>query len=243
MSDSYNATFAAKWPEDVAQRGFVPVPKCLITCMGELGLTPQEVAVLCNIIERCWFVGEKSWQKVDTIATNIGRKNSATRAITKSLDMKHKRFIDKEQRYNTSNLYDPSPTGQRISEHLPSCKYYIAEKLKAGSQESSGQDSQNTSDYLEPELFRTNYIKPNNISRSSKNYDSLNSLKSKKTQGKCLVSDDGNHEWNEYSTDKRISDEEDAIYFYFVCIHCGKQFHKKNEYPWNAEYPVYHIDE
>jgi predicted transcriptional regulator len=156
-SKRLDGVFAAKWPEEVAQVGFAPIPKCLVTCMGELGLKPQEAAVLCNIIERCWFAGEKSWKKVGTIAEDIGRCSSTITNITASLA--EKGFIDKEQRYNTSNLYDPSKTGQRIQEHLPKCRYYGARKLEADNQKSSGLDHQNTSDYIEPELLRTNNIK------------------------------------------------------------------------------------
>lgn len=170
-NDRLNATFAAKWTEEVAQRGFVPIHKCLVTCMGDLGLKPQEVGVLGNIIEKCWFVGEKSWKKVDTMATDIGRCNSTIRAITKSLE--EKRFIVKEHRFNTSNLYDPTPTGQRIQEHLPSCRYYSAEKLKAGGQNTSVQVSQNTSDYIEPELLRTNNIQLNKVQDTFSNLPNI----------------------------------------------------------------------
>ncbi len=152
-----DALFAAKWPEDVAQRGFVPVPKCLITCMGDLGLSPQEVSVLINIIERCWFAGDKAWPSVDYLATNIGRGNSTTRGITSSLAKKG--FLDKEQRYNTSSLYDLEPLAKKLEEHMKHCRH-SARKLAPDSQIPSGQDRQNLSDYIEPELIRTTYIQP-----------------------------------------------------------------------------------
>jgi hypothetical protein len=155
-----NTLFAAKWPEDVAQRGFAPTPKCLITCMGDLKLKPQELAVLLNIIERCWKAGDKAWPSIDYIAKNIGRKDSATRVITNSLAKK--KFMDKEQRYNTTDLYDLEPLARKLDEHMKQCRH-TARKLDMDSHKSSSLDSLNTGDYLEPELTRTNNIKLNEV--------------------------------------------------------------------------------
>lgn len=115
--DVDKSRFAAKWPGNVDQRGFVPVPKCLITCMADLELKPQEAVVLFNIIERCWKAGDKAWPSINYFPVNMGRKNSAIRDITKSLSGKS--FITKEQRYNTTNLYSLAPTAQKLAIHMP----------------------------------------------------------------------------------------------------------------------------
>jgi hypothetical protein len=238
------ASFEAKWPEDVAQRGFVPVPKCLITCAGELRISPQEQSALLVILEKCWFAGDVSWQKVDTIAASIGRSNSTTRAILTKVAKK--RLMNKTQRYNTSNLYDLTALGQRLSEHMPNC-IHLAKNKHSHSQKTSSLDSQKLSDYIEPLLLKTNNIKPNNIRRSiikNNTNDTVSVINDiKQAQYKCRGNFGGQHEWREYSVDKHLINGDDAIYFYFICINCNMQFHAKDKSPWNAIYPEYHFDE
>ena len=89
----------------------------------ELNITPNELAVLINIIDRCWNAGDKAFPSVKTLARNIGKSESTVRTITKSLAKKG--FITKEQRYNSSNLYGLEPLAKKLDDHLVfHCKYF-----------------------------------------------------------------------------------------------------------------------
>lgn len=227
MEDSYKASFAAKWPEDVASRGFAPIPKCLITCMSDLGLKAQEAAVLFNIIERCWKAGDKAWPSVDYLATNIGRKDSATRAITSRLAKKG--FLGKEQRFNNTNLYDLEPLAKKLAAHISKCRH-TARKSEGYSQKSDGRDSQKTSDYIEP-VTRNLEVQPNYSQHFINEDDDLRDFKGNK------LDETHKHEWREFEVDKQRG-EESFTRYYFTCEHCGLQYHKDGEKPWPAEYPL-----
>ncbi|HVV66781.1 MAG TPA: hypothetical protein VHB72_01765 [Candidatus Saccharimonadales bacterium] len=246
MKDNYAATFAAKWPEDVANRGFAPIPKCLITCMNDLDLKPQEAAVLFNIIEKCWKAGDVAWQKVDTLATNIGRKNSATREITKSLAGKG--FITKTQHFNTSNTYSLEPLAGKLATHMKECRYTAGNsegyRRKSGSPDSRKPDSHDRQkagdyiepDYVEPELNRNPDIEFINNSRSFNN-EADDELFSDDNYRICSANPlDDRHEWREFEVEK-YKDEQLIISYYFTCIHCEAQYHKDGERPWPAKYP------
>lgn len=230
MKDNFAAKFAAKWPEEVANRGFVPVPKCLITCMVELKLKPQEAVALFNIIERCWKAGDKAWPSVNTIGKNIGKGNSTTRGILTSLE--EKGFISKEQRFNDTNLYDLEPAAEKLAAHMKDCRH-TARKQEGYRQKSSGRDSQDTSDYIEPNLNRNIEVEPL-YSHSSINVADNRS----DNHSKCTHNPTGSrHEWREFEVEKHKGEEAFTRY-YFTCAYCGKQFHKDRERPWQAEYPL-----
>lgn len=232
MKDKESAAFRAKWREEnVVRRGFTCVPKCLITCMGELGLKLQEAAVLLNIVEHCWYEGEKAWPAVNSIARNIGRKNSSTRVSLASLERKG--FITKEQRFNDTNLYGLQPCIEKLAEHMKTCRH-TAGKTNGYRQNSGGEDSQETSDYIDSHLNRNTNI---NTSIYSQSVINDHSDQTSNSFGKCFVG--GRHRWREFEKERT-----DGIYFYFICINegCGKQFHKKNEKPWPVEYPHINSD-
>ena len=117
--------FEDKWSIDVVNRGYVQLQKCLYTCMSkqELNITPNELAVLINIIDRCWNAGDKAFPSVKTLARNIGKSESTVKTLTKSL--KKKGFISKEPRYNNSTLYGLEPLAEKLDDHLVfHCKYF-----------------------------------------------------------------------------------------------------------------------
>jgi hypothetical protein len=232
MKDSYKAKFAAKWSEGVASRGFAPIPKCLITCMGDLGLKPQEAAVLFNIIERCWKAGDKAWPSVDYLATNVGRKNSATRDVTRSLVKKG--FIDKEQRWNTSNLYGLEPLAKKLDEHMKHCRH-TARKSEGYRRKSDSRDSQKSSDYLELALNRSNDL-DSFFSQHFINEGTDQSDYGDNTANSNL-GETHKHNWREFEVEK-YKGEEPFTRYYFTCRDCGKQYHKDGEKPWPAEYPL-----
>ncbi len=159
MGDNYAARFAAKWPEDVAQRGFAPVPKCIVTCAGDLGLKPLEVLVLCNVVEKCWKKGERAFFGVEYIATNIGRGKSTVIETTNSLVKKG--FITKTPRFNKTNLYSLEPCQARLDEHLQCCRRWgKSRNLEEYVQKAGATNIQKTDTYIEAEIIRTNELDP-----------------------------------------------------------------------------------
>lgn len=222
MRDVTKATFKAKWQDDdIVKRGFVCVPKCLFTCMGELGLKPQEAVLLINIIEKCWYEGDKAWPSVDYLAKNIGRKNSATRESLKSLAVKG--FISKEQRFNSSNLYGLVPCIEKLIQHTRACRH-IAGNPPATSWKSGGGDSRKSSGYINSNLNRTTNVETNNIRHRAKGDDAV-SLNARYKKATCPETG-GYHEWEEFEVDRGGN-----TYYYKRCEYCGVAFHKKDEPP------------
>jgi hypothetical protein len=236
MDNNYTATFAAKWPEGVASRGFAPIPKCLITCMSDLGLKAQEAVVLFNIIERCWKAGDKAWPSVGYLATNIGRKDSATRAITSSLAKKG--FLSKEQRYNDTNLYDLEPLAEKLAVHMSRCRH-TAKKSEGYSQKSGGRDSQKTSDYIEP-VTKTNLdpLYSHIVTNNNDDDTDIEIINRKNILHPCET-DSGRfkHDWDEpFDSYKGLNNlGEQVIWRYRKCKRCVEMFHTKanpKDYRW-----------
>jgi predicted transcriptional regulator len=244
LEDSYLSRFAARWPEEVAQRGFVPVPKCLITCADDLDLKPQEAIVLYNIIEKCWKAGDKAWPSVDYIAKNIGRSNSSTREILKSLS--DKRFITKEQRFNTTNLYGLEPTAQKLAKHMKDCRHTVR-KQEGYRQKSSSRDSQKTSDYIETELIRNTEVETysqhvNSNDTDETSYSFIEDSTRNKSKHPCMTSKGIKHDWDEgFKTIKPVNKNgEEVIWEYHACNRCGDKNHTKVPFDEKIRYDLYH---
>jgi hypothetical protein len=227
MEEGDSSSFAAKYPKEVSERGYVQIPKCLITCMAELDLKPQEAVVLFNIMEKCWQAGSVSWQKVDTMAANVGRKNSATRVITKSLA--DKGFITKTQRYDSSNLYGLEPLGDKLAEHLEHCRH-IAGNPTERSLKSDSRGRQKSSDYIEPVLTKTNNLDPfySQVVKGNNTDERDNVSKIDKTKHPCMTSNGIKHEWETFDVEKpENKNGEEVMLRYWQCIHCDDKFHQK----------------
>jgi hypothetical protein len=236
MEDKHSSQFAAKWPEDVVSRGYAPIPKCLITCMSDLDLKAQEAVVLFNIIEKCWKAGDKAWPSVGYLATNVGRKDSATRAITSSLAKKG--FLGKEQRYNDTNLYDLEPLAKKLALHMSKCRH-TAKKSEGFSQKSGGRDSQKTSDYIEP-VIKTN-LDPLYSHIVNNDDDPDIEIISRKNILHPCETDSGvfKHDWDEpFDVYKGLNKSgEQVIWRYRECKRCQDKFHTKanpKNYRWEA---------
>lgn len=229
MAESYKNRFAAKWPEEVAQRGFAPIPKCLITCMSDLGIKPQEAAVLFNIIERCWKAGDKAWPGVDYLAKNIGRKETATKEITGSLAKKG--LIGKQQRFNKTNLYDLEPLAKKLAAHMPECRYAVGNPNN-DSRKPGPLDSRNSVHYIEP-LTRKHDIEPLINSQHFINEDT----DQPHLEGNEDLAKTHKHMWREFELEK-FKGEEPFTRYYFACKQCGLQYHNDGKKPWKAEYPL-----
>lgn len=237
MSESKDATFAAKWRHaSVVGRGFACVPKCLFTCMGELNLKSQEAMILINIIEKCWHDGDKAWPSVEYLAKNTGRKNSATRDSLRSLAKKG--FINKEQRFNTSNLYDLEPCINMLAEHVKDCRH-LARKPAVSIRKTGGVDSRKSGDYLEAEIINNeadpfySHIVDNNDD------DSGIEIISKKNLLHPCETDGGvyKHDWDEpFDRYKGMRESgEEVILRYWKCKRCQEMFHAKanpKDYRW-----------
>lgn len=239
MEDKTKSKFNTKWGKDVGKRGFAPVPKCLITCMPQLGLKPREAAVLFNIIEKCWKAGDKAWPSVDYFSINIGRSNSSTREITRSLA--DKGFITKEQRWNTTNLYGLEPLTEKLEAHLKECRH-TARKPEWDSRKTGSRDSQKPSDYLESGLSRNNEVDPLYSHIVNNNDDDLDiEIINRKSILHPCETDSGvfKHVWDEpFDVYKGLNKlGEQVIWRYRECRRCQDKFHTKanpNDYRWEA---------
>jgi len=240
-SDKTKARFAAKWPEDVAQRGFVPVPRCLVTCIGRLGLKPVEALVLNLILEKCWKEGEVSFQSISNMGLSLCRGESTIKSATKGLE--EKKFIQKTRNFNRTSYYDLKPAGKILNEHQKHCiwlKPNSARKPTPNRQEIDYPFSQETNSYIEPDNLEP--LNKNNInSRTSNNggYDhrvlegeiiGLDRLKISDNKSLCL-STGGRHIWRSYEQVRTKQDGTEVIYYYVHCINCFEQYHKKGEPP------------
>jgi DNA-binding MarR family transcriptional regulator len=231
--DRTKSKFADKWPDEkVTKRGFAAVPKCLITCMAELGLKPQEASVLLIIVEKCWVAGDKAWPSVNYISTAIGRKPSATRAITKSLAVKE--FITKEQRYyNKSNLYGLELTAHKLAKHMLVCTKF-AKYLARDSQKTGGHDSQESSDYIETSLRRNTYVETNKYSHDFIKNE-VGDQSSTSAYASCPAMQGYRHRWYQFEKRPDNSEKDEDIIYYLTCINnCGAQYHKKGKPPFNV---------
>ncbi|HTB48613.1 MAG TPA: helix-turn-helix domain-containing protein [Verrucomicrobiae bacterium] len=226
MRDRLEATFTAKWREEsIVKRGFACVPKCLFTCMGELALKPQEAMLLINIIEKCWYEGDKAWPSVDYLAKNTGRKNSATRDSLRGLAKKG--FISKEQRFNSSNLYGLEPCVQKLADHMLTCRHIAGSPLSIH-RKSDGAGSRKTNDYIEAELIKPNDVRPNILRHHTKGDNEL-SLNVKNKRATCPATGD-NHEWDDFEVERGTS-----TYYYKRCEYCDMTFSKKDKPPFGED--------
>lgn len=225
--------FKAKWPGDVGDRGFAAIPKCILTCPKELGLSPLEVLVLANIIEKCWKPGEKAWFSIAHIVENTGRGPSTIKKTTASLEKKG--YITKERQYYSTTLYDPTPAQKKLAEHLPHCKRWARNSAK-DSQDTGSVDSQETGSYIEAEITRNNYLDINSQTSTNGGRDKTKIIIEGDLLAPCPATLK-RHEWEDFNTDGKGKDGRQVTYYYRFCINCGMQFHKKGEPPWPGYYP------
>jgi len=235
-SDKTKAKFTAKWPENVAQRGFVPVPRCLVTCIGQLGLKPVEALVLNLILEKCWKEGEVSFQSISNMGLSLCRGGSTIKSATKGLE--EKKFIQKTRNFNRTSYYDPKPAGKILNEHQKHCiwlKPNSARKPTPNRQEIDYPFSQESNSYIEPDNLEP--LNKNNInSRTSNNENSNRSVVEGDILAICSKTHN-RHIWTDFELESEDKNNKSVIIYYRRCVNCGMEFHKKGTPPWPGYYP------
>lgn len=86
-SQPQQARPAEKWGI-AATPGWQPLPDVLLHNQAKLGLSPTDMLVLVNVLSHWWYVEEKPFPRVTTIAK---RMNVTTRTVQRSLQ----KIIDK----------------------------------------------------------------------------------------------------------------------------------------------------
>lgn len=113
--------FTGKWGARVANKGFVQLPNCLMFCKNHLHLTDAEFTVLAYLLTRQFTPRSKPYMSVKTLASHIGKGESATRDNLRKLEQKG--FIVREARKSDTNRYDLSGLVKKLNQHLPQCTH------------------------------------------------------------------------------------------------------------------------
>jgi DNA-binding MarR family transcriptional regulator len=217
----------------MTKRGFTAVPKCLITCAGELKLRPQEAMVLFNIIERYWYANDDIYPRIKTIAQELGMGSSTVRGHIKSLERKG--LLKTTQRFNTSSLYELRPLMDKLSAHLENCPKMHpemrGERIPSSPlrSKSSAQERSDSSVYIE----NYNYLETNkDIEDDNMDSQRFTSEDDDDTAlggyAAYMLDDDGHcfkHDWETWDTIKKNRDGDDVYIRYKTCNKCGGKIH------------------
>lgn len=100
-----------KWPAAVMERGFSSVPSILLWGQAKLGLTPEELNVLLQLVSHWWSEGNDPHPSKETIARRMGKNARTIQRHLTSLETKG--FIRREARFKLhkgqdTNAYDLS---------------------------------------------------------------------------------------------------------------------------------------
>jgi hypothetical protein len=100
-----------KWTAQVMSLGFTPLPSLLLRAQARLGLSPDQLNVLLQIIEHWWEADKLPFPSKDMLARRMGK---SARQVQRYLTQLEKDgFITRVERYNgrkaqVSNGYDLS---------------------------------------------------------------------------------------------------------------------------------------
>lgn len=98
-----------KWTAQVMKLGFTPLPSLLLRAQARLGLKPEQLNVLLQIVEHWWEADKVPFPSKDTLARRIGKSpRQVQRYLTQLEDGG---FISRIERFNgrkaqVSNGYD-----------------------------------------------------------------------------------------------------------------------------------------
>ena len=93
-----------RWSEAALERGYSPVPVILMWGQAKLGLTPEELNVLLQLISHWWFGGSDPYIAKDRIAERMGKHPRTVQAYLTSLETKG--FIRRIERYKVNKGQD-----------------------------------------------------------------------------------------------------------------------------------------
>ena len=114
-----------RWSVAALERGFSPVPIILMWGQARLGLTPEEMNVLLQLISHWWSGGSDPYISKERIAGRMGKHPRTVQSYLTSLESKG--FIKRIQRYKLNkgqdaNAYDLSLLNGKLEEIAPEFK-------------------------------------------------------------------------------------------------------------------------
>lgn len=98
-----------KWTAQVMKLGFTPLPSLLLRAQARLGLTPEQLNTLLQIVEHWWEADKLPFPSKETLARRMGK---SPRQVQRYLTQLEKNgFITRIERFNgrkaqVSNGYD-----------------------------------------------------------------------------------------------------------------------------------------
>ena len=111
-----------RWSDAALERGYSPVPIILMWGQAKLGLTPEEMNVLLQLISHWWSGGSDPYISKERIAVRMGKHPRTVQSYLTSLESKG--FIKRIQRYKLNkgqdaNAYDLSLLNGKLEEIAP----------------------------------------------------------------------------------------------------------------------------
>lgn len=120
MPENINYGFTGKWSKEIEEYGFTQIPNLLLHCHGHLGLTDGEMITLIHLLIFRFHEDSKVYPSILTLA-GFSLKGYST--IQKRLkDLEDKGFIERIQRYYTSNIFNLEPCVIKLMEHHRICE-------------------------------------------------------------------------------------------------------------------------
>lgn len=106
-----------RWSDAALERGYSPVPIILMWGQAKLGLTPEEMNVLLQLISHWWSGGSDPYISKERIADRMGKHPRTVQTYLTSLETKG--FIKRIQRYKLNkgqdaNAYDLGPLNAKL---------------------------------------------------------------------------------------------------------------------------------
>jgi hypothetical protein len=98
-----------KWTAQVMKLGFTPLPSLLLRAQARLGLNPEQLNVLLQIVEHWWEADKLPFPSKDTLARRMGKSARQVQRYLTQLEAGG--FISRIERFNgrkaqVSNSYD-----------------------------------------------------------------------------------------------------------------------------------------
>lgn len=111
-----------RWPPSVMKRGYTSVPTILLWGQGKIGLTPEEMNVLLQLISHWWIKSDNPHPSKATIARRMGRDPRTIQRHLTSLE--DKKIIKRQERRKVhkgqdSNGYDLRGLIKKLEEIVP----------------------------------------------------------------------------------------------------------------------------
>jgi DNA-binding transcriptional ArsR family regulator len=98
-----------KWTTQVMKLGFTPLPSLLLRAQGKLGISPEQLNVILQIIEHWWEADKLPFPSKETLARRIGKSPRQVQRYLTQLE--EAGLIRRIERFNgrkaqVSNGYD-----------------------------------------------------------------------------------------------------------------------------------------